>query len=133
VTLTTDEVDRALADWQVRLRRIDDNLVALETNPTCMLLEQAADRGLDGATRARVAPALAAMRELFAQRGLLDDVLERATTIRKGLNRLWPTDALRDIERLLSGPSITLPPVETPLARRAGARCRGERRSATGG
>lgn len=116
--MTPDQIDRALADWHERLRRIDDNLVALETSPTCMLLEQAGDDGLEGATRARVVPALAAMRELFSQRSLLDEVLSRATELRKGLNRLFPGDTPKDIERLLRGPSIALPPVETPLARR---------------
>lgn len=118
MAITADEVDRTLAGWKERLRRIDDNLVALETSPTCMLLEQAADNGLEGETKARVVPALAAMRELFSQRGLLDDVLSRATELRKGLNRLFPGDTLREIERLLRGPSIALPPVATPLARR---------------
>lgn len=117
MTMTVDEVDRALADWQARLRRIDDNLVALETDPVCTLLEAQGDT-LEGVTHDRVVPALAAMRELFGQRSLLDDVLERATKLRSGLNRMFPGDRLREIERLLRGPSIALPPVETPLARR---------------
>jgi len=116
--MTIDEVDRALADWQARLRLIDDNLVSLETSPVCMLLEQAKDTGLDGTTRARVVPALDAMRELFSQRSLLDDTLARAADLRKGLNRLFPGDALKEIERVLRGPSIALPPVATPMARR---------------
>ena len=112
------EVDRALADWKARLQRIDENLVALETDPVCELLEQAQAGGLDGATRARVSPALAAMRELFGQRGLLDDVLERAAKLRAGIGRIFGGEGLKDIEALLRGPSIALPPVETPLARR---------------
>ena len=116
--MTMGDVDAALADWAARLRRIDDNLVALETNPVCTLLERAAPDGLDGATRATVAPALAAMRELFAQRSLLDDALGKASEMRKGLNRMFPGDTLKEIERILRGPSIALPPVETPLARR---------------
>ncbi len=116
--MSIDDIDRSLAAWQARLQRIDDNLVALETNPSCMLLERAGESGLEGATQARVVPALAAMRELFAQRTLLDDVLNRAAELRKSLNRVWPGDSLQEIERLLLGPSIALPPVETPMARR---------------
>jgi hypothetical protein len=116
--MNLEDVDRALADWQARLRRIDDNLVSLETSPTCTLLEQAGEDGLDGETRTKVLPALLAMRELFSQRSLLDDVLARAAEIRKGTNRLFPGDALKELEKLLKGPSIALPPVETPMARR---------------
>jgi len=120
--VTLDEIDRALADWKARRQRIDDNLMALETDPACMLLEQASAAGttvgLDGITRDRVVPALAAMRELFAQRTLLDGVIEKATSLRAGINRLWPGDGPKEIDRLLHGASIALPPVETPLARR---------------
>jgi hypothetical protein len=112
------DVDRALADWKTRLQRIDENLVALETDPVYTLLEQAQGGGLDGATRAKVTPALTAMRELFAQRGLLDDVLERAAKLRAGIGRIFGGDGLKEIDHLLRGPSIALPPVETPLARR---------------
>ena len=118
MSMSVDDIDRSLTAWKARLQRIDDNLVALETNPSCMLLERAGESGLEGATQARVVPALAAMRELFAQRSLLDDVLDRAAGLRKSLNRVWPGDSLQEIERLLLGPSIALPPVETPIARR---------------
>jgi len=114
---TIEEIDRALADWKARLHRIDDNLMALETDSAYTLLEAQGD-ALEGVTRDRVVPALSAMRELFGQRGLLDDVLEKATGLRTGLNRMFPGDRLREIDHLLRGPSIALPPVETPLARR---------------
>jgi len=81
-------------------------------------LEQSRDGGLDGLTRDRVLPALDAMRELFARRGLLYDMVDQATRLRAGLNRRRPGDTLGEIDRLLSGPSIVLPPVDTPLGRR---------------
>jgi len=115
VTMTIEEIDRALADWTTRLQRIDDNLLALETSPACVLLEGAGETGLDGVTRDRVVPALAAMRELFAQRSALDDVLGRAGSLRRATNR---GDGLNEIERLLRGPSIPLPATETALADR---------------
>jgi hypothetical protein len=59
------------------------------------------------------------MRELFARRGLLYDMLAQATALRARLNPRRPAEALRDIERLLHGASIALPPTETPLGRRS--------------
>jgi hypothetical protein len=59
------------------------------------------------------------MRELFARRGLLYDMVEKAKALRAGLNPRRPEAALREIEGLLQGPSIVMPPVATPLARRS--------------
>jgi hypothetical protein len=117
--LTLDEVDQALAEWRSRLARIDENLVALQLDPAHTRLEQSRDSGLDGLTRERVLPALDSMRELFARRGLLYDMLQQATALRAGLNPRRPGGALGEIERLLRGPSIVLPPVDTPLGRRS--------------
>jgi len=64
-------------------------------------------------------PALDAMQELFTRRGLLMDVVEKAKALRAGLNPRRPEAALREIEGLLLGPSIVMPPVATPLARRS--------------
>src|SRR5262245_122478 len=116
--MTIEEVDEALAEWRSRLRRIHENLAALQLDPVHARLEQSRDGGLDGLTRDRVLPALSAMQELFAQRGLLYDMVDRATKLRAGLNRRRPAEALREIERVLRGPSIVLPAVETPLGRR---------------
>jgi len=80
-------------------------------------LEQNRD-ALDGLTRDRVLPALDAMHELFARRGLLYDMVEKTKALRAGLNPRRPEAALREIEGLLRGPSIVMPPVATPLARR---------------
>jgi len=59
------------------------------------------------------------MRELFARRGLLYDMVEKAKALRAGLNPRRPEAALREIDGLLNGPSIVMPPVATPLARRS--------------
>jgi hypothetical protein len=59
------------------------------------------------------------MRELFARRGVLYDTVAQAAALRAKLNPRRPNEALAEIERLLRGPSIVLPPVETPLARRS--------------
>jgi hypothetical protein len=114
--MTLDDIDRALADWQERLARVDENLIELDGEPTCELLEKSE---LEGITKERVTPALAAMRELFAQRTALNNVLDRARALRASTPRHWPSPrGLAEIEQLLRGPSIKLPPVRTPLAQR---------------
>src|SRR5215813_5736457 len=85
--MTLEEIDQALAEWHERLRHVDENLLALDDQPTYRRLEgtAGAPAPLEGVTRERVAPALAAMRELFLQRSRLNGVLARAAALRKGL------------------------------------------------
>src|SRR5262249_42100352 len=114
--MTVEEIDQALATWTERLQRVDENLLALEDEPTCRLLERTA---IEGVTAARVTPALAAMRELFARRGLLQEMLSRVRERRTHVSHFRPSGAaLAEIDALLHGPSIHLPPVQTPLAQR---------------
>jgi hypothetical protein len=119
--MSLDEVDRALAVWQDRLRRVDENLLALEGDINFKLLEGqgAPGAGLAGVTYDRVTPVVVAMRELFAQRSRLDDILEHARRLRSSISRLWPAErTLREITGLLCGPSVVLSTVQTPLAQR---------------
>ncbi len=110
--MTIDEVDQALAEWESRMRRIDQNLVTLQLDPVHTRLQQSRDGGLDDITRERVLPALDAMQELFARRALLYNMLKQATRLRSGINRWRPAETLRQIEGLLRGPSIMVPAVE---------------------
>lgn len=100
--MTLDDIDRLLGDWQARRQRIDDDVVALETDPVYTVLEQA--QGLEGLTRERVGPALAAMTELFAMRSTFDDVLGRALGLRARVHRMWLGRRLRELEAVLAGP-----------------------------
>jgi hypothetical protein len=114
--MTIEEIDEALATWTERLQRVDENLLALEDEPTCRLLERTV---IEGVTAARVTPALAAMRELFARRGLLQEMLSRVRERRTRVSHFLPSGGvLAEIDALLHGPSIHLPPVQTPLAQR---------------
>src|SRR5262245_52549267 len=114
--MTVEEIDQALATWSERLQRVDDNLLALEDEPTCRLLERTP---IEGVTAARVTPALAAMRGLFERRGLLQEMLSRVRERRTHVSHFRPSGGvLAEIEALLRGPSIHLPPVQTPLAQR---------------
>jgi hypothetical protein len=115
------EVDQLLASWDERLKRVDDNLIALESEPTYELLAgvRGAKTALDGVTRHRVEPALAALGELFEHRARLTEVVTRAKEIRASLN-FWDRDQkLVAIRELLDGPSIKLTGSPKPLAQRS--------------
>jgi hypothetical protein len=72
-----------------------------------------------GATAARVDPALGAMATVFQHFGLLHDTVERAGQLRRNLPTLFGSEQkLREIEELLLGRSIHLPPVDVPFEQR---------------
>lgn len=113
-----DEVDRQIADWQAKLASARDNLLALYDHPTYKRLDSRTD-SLTGATASLVTPALATMNDLFSQIGLLTDVIDRAAKLRQASGRFtWSDRSARQIQALLQGPSIQLPPVATPLEQR---------------
>jgi hypothetical protein len=116
--MSVDAIDRALAEWDERLRRIDENLLALEAEPTYQMLSGVS---LDGETKRVVEPALEALRDVFEQRGKLTSVLDRAKDLRAEMSGLafWGNEEkARQIEALLAGPSIELERQSTPLAGR---------------
>lgn len=117
-----EPIDRSIADWKNKLAAASDNLLALYDHPSYKRL-QGGDAGtplqLTGVSAALVTPALNAMNELFAQMGLLNDVVDRAQKLRAGYNGFpWSEKVLQQIQDLLNGPSIQLPPVKTPLEQR---------------
>jgi hypothetical protein len=121
--MSIETIDRMLQEWDERLRLVDENLLALEAEPTYeMLAPRSATRApLDGETKRVVAPALEALGELFEHRGRLTETLDRARELRASMSGLafWGNDEKeREIQALLYGPSIELPPDLTPLARR---------------
>jgi hypothetical protein len=121
--MSIEAVDRVIEEWEERLRRVDESLLALEAEPTYeMLAPRATPRApLEGETKRLVVPALDALAELFEHRGRLTDVLERAKELRASMSGLlsWGNDEKeREIQQVLYGPSIELPPDLTPLARR---------------
>jgi chaperonin cofactor prefoldin len=114
-------IDQLLAAWEERLRRVDENLIALEGDPTYQMLSGTSGTraALEGVTAARVSPALDALAELFEHRGRLTEVLERAREVRQSVGFFDKQQKLAEVELLLSGPSIKLGTKPTPLARRS--------------
>lgn len=120
--MTLDQIDAALADWQGRLRTAGNNLMALSQQDAYRRLRGEGGwprAAVAGATAARVAPAVEALHELWSHFARLTEVIDRADALRQGVSRLFPSRQLLDeIAALLEGPSVRLPPVATPLARR---------------
>jgi hypothetical protein len=120
--VTLEEMDELVVQWEVRLQQASENLLALTELVTYKRLK--GEGGwpqvqLTGATQTRVVPALEAMRDLWSHYALFAGVVNRAKELRDSVSRLFPSRAtLEEIEHLLRGPSIKLPPVATPLAQR---------------
>jgi hypothetical protein len=120
--MTLEQIDDALADWDNKLQLASDNLMAL----TCLTAYQRlkGEGGwpraqVTGDTAARALPALEGMQELWSHYSLFHDVVQRAKDLRNSLSMLLPSrGTLAEIERLLRGPSIKLPPVATLLEQR---------------
>lgn len=115
MTTPLQQMDRLLAEWATKAARIDQNLVDLTSEPEFGLVAKAS---FEGATRERVIPALAGVEELFAHRRLLEDVIDRARGIRATVTPLRHGHRLVQVEQLLQGPSIALPPRPTDPASR---------------
>ena len=84
--MSAGAIDDLLAQWEEHLRRVDENLLALEGEPTYQMLSGAT---LDGQTKRVVEPALEALRNVFEQRGKLTSVIDRAKELRIPLFTAW--------------------------------------------
>jgi hypothetical protein len=104
-----EDCDRELRRLREANERVGANLVELEIDSSRRLLDASA---LTGESGARWSAASAALTDLWACRGLLDDLLERAGELRKSPRRA------NELSALLGGPSIELSRSEVPLAER---------------
>jgi hypothetical protein len=121
---TAAQIDELLLAWDERLRRMDENLVALESEAIYQILAGKAGRRptLEGVTREQVGPALDAVTELFENRERLAAVIEKARSVRATISALtfWESDdKVAEILRLLRGPSIELGPRVIALSERS--------------
>ncbi|AFZ25435.1 hypothetical protein Cylst_3280 [Cylindrospermum stagnale PCC 7417] len=118
----TDEIDQLLADWKNKINIASHNLLELQELPTYQRL--CGSPGfpgvqLTGITAIRVSPAISAMNDLFQYFDLLVQTIDQASKLRQQLPRfLVPEQKVDEIKQLLTGASIRLPAVQTPLAQR---------------
>ena len=87
---TLDQIDELLLAWDERLRRMDENLVALESEAIYQILAGKAGKrtALEGLTKQRVGPALDAVTELFENRERLTAIVETAKEVRGSMSAL---------------------------------------------
>ncbi len=121
--LTIEAVDALLLAWEERLRRMDENLIALEGDAAYQILAGKAGRRapLLGVTEEQVYPALDAVTDLFEQRDALALVVTRARAARASISALtfWDRDEkLALVVYLLRARSIDRGVKSLPLAER---------------
>jgi hypothetical protein len=117
----TVEIDQLIADWKKKVNIAGQNLLELQELPTYQRL--CGGFGfppvkLTGITQTRVTPALEAMNDLFQHFDLLVQTVDKAIKLRQQLPRFLSTQKISEIAQLLTGASIELPGVQTPLAQR---------------
>jgi hypothetical protein len=122
VTVTLEQLDQVLAEWKEKLRVVGENLIDLQGLTTYQRLVGYGgfpQVQLTGISAARITPALELMNDLFEHFDLLSQVVDKAFYLRRQLPRFFAPEAkILEIKQLLTGASIELPTVRTPLAKR---------------
>jgi hypothetical protein len=117
----TVEIDQLIANWKNKVNIAGQNLLELQELPTYQRL--CGSFGfppvkLTGITQTRVTPALEAMNDLFQHFDLLVQTVDKAIKLRKQSPRFLSIPKIAEIIQLLTGDSIELPMVQTPLSQR---------------
>ena len=111
------ELDTQLDALQSQLQCATDNIIELSELPLCKQLREelaSSPAKLAGLTRDCVCAALTEIDETLQYILLIKPTLERALTVRQ---TMWMTQESKthELEQLLTGASVQLPPLETPL------------------
>jgi hypothetical protein len=119
--LTLAQIDRLLTDWQQKADTANQNLIDLDDLPAYQRLSGIGNppSNVTGITQQQVSTALTAIDRLFEYSEIFNQQIERAKKLRRELPSLFVSDSqLQEIEQLLTGISIELPSIQTPLAER---------------
>jgi hypothetical protein len=113
------ELDRLLGEWDRRIERMDENLFALEEEPTYRTMIDPPTRGrLSGETREVIERAAETLAELFVDRDRLRRVVEEAREQRKEIGFFGDDARVEAIRQLLYGASIVIDRRATTLGAR---------------
>jgi hypothetical protein len=119
--LNLAQIDRLLADWAQKVDIANQNLLDLYDLPAYQRLSGMGNppSNVMGITQQQASTALTAIERLFEDLELFNRSIDRARRLRKELPSLFINDSqLLEIEQLLTGMSIQLPSIQTPLAQR---------------
>jgi predicted nucleic acid-binding Zn-ribbon protein len=119
--LNLAQIDLLLKDWQHKVSAANQNLLDLSDLPAYQRVTGTGNppTNLTGITQQRVSKALTAIDRLFEDMELLSDTIDRAKRLRQQLPSLFISDeSLQEIHQILTGKSIQLPTIQTPLAKR---------------
>lgn len=111
--METDEIDALLQRYSAAEERIGANLLELHDHPTYALITEGA---LVGATERRLADVAALAPSLWTGLNALGEVLSEARAERA--DGRMTAERRAALEQLLTGPSVLVAVVETPLAER---------------
>ena len=120
--MTLPEIDKSIAGWNSRMGAAAQNLMDLQSLPTYQRL--AGTNGVPmaevtGETAAVVKPALAGISRMLQCFDLLQRMVMRVEEIRRDMP-MWSAEArIREIEQLLTTPSISMPVDPVPLDHRS--------------
>jgi DNA-binding transcriptional MerR regulator len=119
--LTLAQIDRLLSEWQQKEDAANQNLLDLYDLPAYQRLSGVGNppSNVTGITQQQASTALTAIDRLFEHLELFNHQIDRAKKLRRELPSLFISDRqLQEIEHLLTGISIELPSIQTPLAER---------------
>ena len=116
--LNLAQIDRLLTDWKHQVDAANQNLLDLDNLPAYQRVKKS--NNLVGITQQRVSQALIEIDRLFEDLELLNQTVDRAKTLRQQLPSLFISDqSLEEIYLILTGSSIQLSMLQTPLAQRS--------------
>jgi hypothetical protein len=115
------QIDRLLTDWQQKIDAANQNLIDLYDLPAYQRLNGMGNppSNVTGITQQRSSAALTAIDRLFEDVELLNQPIALARKLRRELPSFFVSDRdLQEIEWLLTGQSIQLSSIQTPLSQR---------------
>ena len=119
--LSLAQIDLLLTDWQQKASAANQNLLDLYDLPAYQRLSGVGNppNNVTGITQQQASTALTAIDRLFEDLELLNQTLDRSRKLRRELPAFFINDGdLQSIEQLVTGQSVQLANVQTPLAQR---------------
>ena len=119
--VTLAQVDIVLNEWRQKVDAANQNLLELYDLPAYQRVSGMGNPPTDlmGTSQQRVGEALTAIERLFEDLELLNQTIDRARKLRQELPSLFINqDRLQEIYQLLTGASIQIQSIQTPLAQR---------------